>query len=96
MFKWVKKIFTTKKQKHIEVNNPELKYYCNKCGSELSYQMYLENKCIWCDSKCSPQIVKEIDKTPKNLYQLHSILINSNQKSLERFRKKEKNNASQK
>lgn len=82
--KWFKKFINRKK---LQNDNPELKYYCNKCSKQISYAMYLEKKCIWCDSKMKPIIVKEIDKTPKSIKDLNQILIEHNNNSISKFKK---------
>lgn len=83
------KIFNMFKRKSkLETKNTELKYFCDKCSKELSFEMYQTKKCFWCDSKSKPVIVKEIDKTPTNIKDLNSMLIQHNWNSLNNFYKR--------
>ena len=82
-----------KRKKKLETKNEELKYYCQKCSKELSFEMYKANRCFWCDAKSKPVVVKEVDKTPTNIKDLNSILINANQNSLNRFNQRKEVNS---
>lgn len=81
-----------KRKKKLETKNEELKYYCQKCSKELSFEMYQAKKCFWCDAKSKPVIVKEIDHTPKNIKGLNAILINSNWNHINKYNQRKEVN----
>lgn len=81
-----------KRKSKLENKNQDLKYYCDKCSKELSFEMYQAKKCFWCDAKHKPVIVKEVDKTPTNIKDLNNMLLNHTWESLNKYhqRKEEK------
>lgn len=74
-----------KRKSKLNHKNEELKYYCDKCSKELSFEMYQSKKCFWCESKHDPIVVKEVDKSPKTIKDLNQMLIEHNWKSIDKY-----------